>query len=479
MTRPGQHSTDTGRIKGGLSAKAHRLYYGPRDDAGDRETLHLISRVDRAHLVMLAAQGIVPRDKAAVILRTVDKVQADGFSSILARPRPRGLYLAYEQALSELCGSEGGGLLHTARSRNDLNATTTLLGLRTQVLEVLAEGCRLLTALLCSAARHLDTAMVIHTHYQPAMPITYGYYLTGVALALQRDMNRLLHCLRSMRRCPLGAHAVAGTDLPLDTAYTAILLGFDTGPLHAIDAIASRDLAVEALGSAANLAVTVTRLASDLQLWSTAELADLEFPDWLVGSSSAMPQKRNAFLLEYLKARPARVVGAWVAAVTAIKSAPFTNSIEVGTEAMAPIAPALETVRKVLAMAALTVAGARPRPPETGTGKGRDFVDATFLANELVRHGIPFREAHERIGAAVLDAWNGDGEWPPQGMETWDLLAVADRTRYGGGPGSRSEALASAWESRHNLRREITLMRTKEQQASMLLQQAVSAVCDD
>jgi argininosuccinate lyase len=476
MTVP-HDAAGTGRIKGALSRKAQRLYYGLPDKAADRDTLRLISRVDRAHLVMLAEQKIIPRDQAARLLRTVREVAASDFTMVLSRPRSRGLYLAYEQAVSEMCGPGTGGLLHTGRSRNDLNATTTLLSLRQLGLDVLAEGCRLLTALLCRATCHLDAVMAIHTHYQPAMPITYGYYLTGIALALHRELDRIAHTLRAIRRCPLGAHAVAGTDLELDTTRTATLLGFEAGPLHAIDAIASRDVAVDTVGLAASLAITVSRLGTDLQLWSMAELGYVEFPDWLVGSSSAMPQKRNAFLLEYLKARPSRVVAAWVAAITATKSAPFTNSIEVGTEAVAPVGPALRTTRDVLALAALVVAGARPRPDSALAAAASGFVDATAHANELVRRGVPFREAHRRVGAAVLGAVDGTGEWPPEGLERLDTGAAADGARYGGGPGSRAESLAAAWRLRHQLRQDVHRMRRAERQAADRLRLATDAVC--
>ena len=476
MTTAGNPAS-TGRIKGSVSRKAQRLYYGPADDAADQDALRLIGRVDRAHVVMLAEQEIIPRHKAARLLRNVAEMEADGFAAVLSRPRPRGLYLAYEQAISQTYGPDIGGLLHTGRSRNDLNATIALLTLRRAGLEVAAEGCRFLTALLRSAARHLDTVMAVHTHYQPAMPITYGYYLTGMALAVHRDMDRLVRALRSIRRCPLGAHAVAGTDLKLDTARTARLLGFEAGPLHAIDSIASRDVALETVGIAAGLAITLSRLGTDLQLWSTAELAYLAFPDWLVGSSSAMPQKRNAFLLEYLKARPSRIVGAWVTAITAAKSVPFTNSIEVGTEAMEPVAPALRTARDLLAIAALLVAGARPRSDAARSGAASGFVDATILANQLVRRGVPFREAHERIGAAVLQAIDGTGDWPPAGLDGVDLRTAADRARYGGGPGSRADSLAAAWTLRHELHGELNRLRDAERQAAERLSQATQAIC--
>jgi argininosuccinate lyase len=477
MSSPGL-ATGTGRINGTLARKAQRLYYGAPDDRADRDTLRLIGRIDRAHLVMLAEQKIIARDKAARLITAVSTMEAERFRAVLHRPRPRGLYLAYEQAITERCGLDVGGLLHTGRSRNDLNATITLLSLRDSCLDVATEGCRLLTSLLGAAARHLDTVMAIHTHYQPAMPITYGYYLTGVALALHRELDRIIMTVRSIRRCPLGANAVAGTDLELDTGRTAGLLGFESGPVHAVDAIASRDVAVDAVGTAASAALTVSRLSADLQLWSTAELGYVAFPDWLVGSSSAMPQKRNAFLLEYLKARPSQLVGAWVTAVTATKSVPFTNSIEVGTEAMAPVGPALRTTRDMFALAALVVAGAQPCAAAARAGAARGFVDATAFANELVRRGVPFREAHRRIGIAARQALDGDGQWPPPGLDDLDLLTAADRARYGGGPGGRTESLAAAWRLRHRLRAELRELRAMQRAAAQRLDEAARTVGD-
>jgi argininosuccinate lyase len=476
---PAGRPAGTGRIIGALSAKAQRLYYGEPDDAAAREALSLIAWVDRAHLVMLAERGIVPREKAGVLLRCVAEMEAAGFESVVSVPRPRGLYLAWEQAIIDRCGPVTGGCLHTGRSRNDLNATTTLLTLRDLGMTVVAEGGRLVTALLSVAGHNLQAVMAIHTHYQPAMPITYGYYLTGVALALHRELDRMLQAVASIRRCPLGAHAVAGTDLELDTTRTATLLGFESGPLHAIDAIASRDIALHVVGIASGLVTTVSRLATDLQLWSTSELGYLHFPDWLVGSSSAMPQKRNAFLLEYLKGRPSSVVGAWVTAIMATKCAPFTNSIEVGTEAVAPLSQALRTTRDILAMTALVVAGAQLQPDVSRAAAARSFVDATCFANELVRRGIPFREAHERIGVAVLRALELDGVWPPEDFDQLDLMQAVVRAKYGGGPGSAGASLAAAWRLRHQMRQDLLALRQQQLLAADRLRKAAEGVCGD
>jgi argininosuccinate lyase len=211
--------------------------------------------------------------------------------------------------------------------------------------------------------------MPVHTHHQAAMPVTYGWYLLGVATALGRDLDALRTAAAGLDACPLGAGAVAGTDLPIDPARTARLLGFAGPAAHALDAVASRDVPLRVLGAAAGLAVTLSRLAADLQLWSTAEFGFVHFPDRLVGGSSAMPQKRNAFLLEHVRAKPAQALGAWAAAASAMAATPFTNSIEVGTEAVASVWTGLAAAEQAVLLAQVLVAGAR-----TATGPQRTLT---------------------------------------------------------------------------------------------------------
>ncbi len=186
---------------------------------------------------------------------------------------------------------------------------------------------------------------------------------------------------------PLGAGAVAGTDLPIDPDRTAELLGFPHGPLHATDAVAARDTMLRAVAAAASAALTLSRLATDLQLWSTQEFAFVEFPERLVGGSSAMPQKRNAFLLEHVKAKAALAVGAWTASAAAMKSTPFTNSIEVGTEAVGAGWPALAAVRDSVLLTQPLVGGARPVRARMEQRAREGFVTATVIANRLVARG--------------------------------------------------------------------------------------------
>jgi argininosuccinate lyase len=464
----------TGRISGTLGSAAHRVVYGPSDPEGDIALLQLTSQVDLAHVVMLAEVGLLAREHAAALVRAVHQLSSSGYATVLAAPRPRGLYLAYEAEVCRVAGADVGGRLHTGRSRNDLNATTHALRARSLVQEVRSQGIRLQAALLSRGRRHRHDVMPVHTHFQPAMPITFGYYLTGIALAMSRHLEGLEGAAVGFGTSPLGAHAVAGSDLPLDSGRTARLLGFASGPPHATDAVASRDVAVRCLGEAALLGVLVSRLATDLQLWSSMEFGYITFPDELVGSSSAMPQKRNAFLLEHLKARPAAAIGAWTAAASAMRSTPFTNTIEVGTEGVAGVYRALADVRDVLRLARLVVSGLRVEPERMEAAARRGFVLATAAANELVRAGVPFREAHHDTGVAVSAAIaRGDEQLEIPGVVVPSHTEAVVAMRYGGGPGAIDEAIALGCTRLRDRRAALSRDRRRADEAATALAVAV------
>ncbi|MBO4254988.1 argininosuccinate lyase [Streptomyces griseorubiginosus] len=439
--------TGTGRLSRTLGARTARVVYGEPGPDAVRQELGHTSTIDLAHVVMLTECRLLPRTAAGTLLRTITALRADGFAELHDRPAPRGLYLMYESHLIERLGADVGGKLHTGRSRNDIKATITAMRLREVLTDLLGELLRLQAVLLSRARAHQDVVMPVYTHFQPAMPVTFGYYLAGIATALDRDIAALRHAADEQSRCPLGAGAVSGTDLPIDPSRTAELLGFDGPPLHAVDAVASRDTLLRALAAAAGAGLTLSRLATDLQLWSTQEFAFVEFPERLVGGSSAMPQKRNAFLLEHVKAKSAAAVGAWTASAAAIKSTPFTNSIEVGTEAVGGAWPALAAVRDTVLLAQVLVSGARPDRGRMEQRAREGFVTATVIANRLVRQGVPFRTAHHVVGAAVREAVEGgeseltkitlpDGLRAEVSAEIPALSELVAAHDVGGGPGA-------------------------------------------
>ncbi len=417
----------TGRIAEPLAEEARRIVFGDVD----LTELWPMTSVDFAHVVVLVERGILTAAVARPLLACISSLREVDFEPLRGKEAPRGLYLMYENHLISELGAEVGGSLHTGRSRNDLKATTSLLRLRSVVRDLMSDALDLQDVLLGQASRYREVVMPVYTHFQPAVPVTYGHYLLGVATALGRDLAGLAQAADGLRACPMGACGVGGTDLPLDPARVAVLLGFDRPAGNSIDAVASRDTALRVLFAATSLALTLSRFATDVQLWTTQEFALLHLPDSLVGSSSIMPQKRNAFLLEHVKAKPAHVAAAAQALVTAAKGTPFTNSIEVGTEGVTGLWAGLTAVAEAVVLSRLVVAGATPLPGRMTERAVDGWTTATALANEKVRAGVPFRTAHHDVGAVVLAG--GDDSRP-------DPATAAAEAEHGGGPGPVSQA---------------------------------------
>lgn len=443
--------TDTGRIRRPLDWRARKIVFGSHADRAIDDELPFYVRIDRAHLVMLLERGILPRDRGHRLLAAIDALVGEDYAPLRGRAAPRGLYLLYESWLSETLGEEVGGAVHLGRSRNDINATVLRLRLRPYYRRLVREVLRLLAVLVRRAERYAGLTQPIYTHYQAALPVTYGHYLAGVAVALLRDLRGIEDAAAELDRSPLGAGAAGGTTVPIDTGRTAALLGFTDGVLHSVDAVASRDLVLRLLAAATVLGVTLSRLATDLQLWSTAEFDLVRFPDELVGSSSMMPQKRNAFLLEHVKGRGGAPLGAFTAAVVAMHATPFSNSVAVGTEGVKPLWHALDELTESAVLARLVTAGAEPQPGSMHRRAVEGFTPATELANQLVMEtGMSFRQAHHRVGEAVTEA--GERGEPfdvaagrllrEHGLaveaEWLDPAAVVSRAAYGGGPAEAS-----------------------------------------
>ncbi|MFL6136538.1 MAG: argininosuccinate lyase [Frankiaceae bacterium] len=479
----------TGRLRGELGPRTRRVVYGELSQAEIAAEMPSMVQVDRAHLVMLAEQKLVPAESAVALLRCIDELAGQQFAPLASRPAPRGLYLMYEGYLVERLGPDVGGVLHTGRSRNDLKATMTALRFRDRALELAEQAVRLEAVLLSRARAYQDVVMPVHTHFQAAMPVSYGYYLLGVALAVGRDVDALRAAAEGLSTCPLGAGAVAGSDLPIDPDRTARLLGFAGPAPHALDAVASRDVPLRMLGAATGLAVTLSRLATDLQLWSTAEFGFVNFPDRLVGGSSAMPQKRNAFLLEHVKAKPAEALGAWAAAAAAMAGTPFTNSIEVGTEAVADLWPGLRAVEQAVLLCQVLVIGARPDRARMAQRAEDGFTTATAIADRLVGQGVPFRTAHRMVGEAVrraieagttrlgdigLDGAGLDGV----GVQDAGVPEVVRSLAHGGGPGAFAgihERAVAGWYGHRQWHRD---WRRSVADADAELAAAVASLCE-
>jgi argininosuccinate lyase len=454
---------DAERVRELPAPHLRRLLYGDTADSEIDRYLLSITEIDRAHIVGLVEAGLMRQAVGAALLREIARLRGTNFDGLRGRHAPRGLYMLYESHLIERLGQATGGALQLGRSRNDLNATSIRLALRRPYLRLTRRVLALLAVLIRRARAYADVTMPLYTHYQRAVPITYGHYLAGVTTSIQRDAAAILAAASELDTSPLGAGAGGGTALPIDTHRTAELLGFSRNADNSIDAVASRDFVLHLIAAAAILGVTISRAATDLLLWTTAEFGMLTLPDSLVGASSMMPQKRNVFMLENVQGRTATAIGAWVAAVASMRSTPFTNSIAVGTEGTRHVWTALESAGDSVDLLRAVVAGARPSREVMLSHAVRGMVVATELANDMVRaFGIDFRSAHRIVGGMVRAAEERNvklestvAEWVSERGSARRLVAAdptdaAARANAGGGPGRESlesslRALRARW----------------------------------
>ncbi|MFJ3497790.1 lyase family protein [Streptomyces sp. NPDC086091] len=446
----------TGRLSSAVTPQAADILFDrhlrvPPDPVAAE--LRPTSEVDRAHVVMLTERGVIEPATAARLLSGIEELRAADFAPLRRLPAPRGRYLAYEGYLVDTLGEKTGGVLHSGRSRNDLNATVLRLQARRPYDRLLTETDTLGRVLVDRGRRWTGTVMPAYTHHQPAVPITYGHYLAGVAAALVRDMDHLEHAGRELGENPLGAGATGGTTLPVDPARTTELLGFTAPLTNSLHAVASRDVVLRLLAACTVLGVLLTRTAHDLQSWTSAENPLLLLPDDLVGSSSMMPQKRNPFLLENVQGKATAALGALTAATAAMSTARYTNAIAVGTEAVGHLWPALEATTDAVVLLRLMIEGAQPDPDLMLRRATDGHTAATALAERLVVAGVPFRSAHHTVGEiSTMALATGHtfqdtaaahlADRPGALLDALDPASIAAAARAGGGPAPASVTAA-------------------------------------
>jgi argininosuccinate lyase len=265
--------------------------------------------INYAHLVMLAAQGIISAGEARTLRDALDSVSQDAIRKVTYDGTYEDLFFYVERLVIQACSDDVAGRLHTARSRNDIDMTMYRMRQRELVLSLLAATFALRRSLLDLADRHRNTILAVHTHTQRAQPSTVAHYLLAVVEQLERDAGRLKAAFASTNRNPLGACAITGTGFPIDRALTSSLLGFSGPTCNTYGSIATVDYLLESTSAATVMLTGHGRFVQDMLLWSTAEFGYLRLGDGYVQGSSIMPQKRNPVALEPAHAIAAHLVG--------------------------------------------------------------------------------------------------------------------------------------------------------------------------
>jgi argininosuccinate lyase len=353
-----------------------------------------------AHAEMLAAVKIITKTEAEEIKKGLLEIgEAIAAGTFKFDKTQEDIHMAIESALIERIG-EAGKKLHTGRSRNDQVATDIRLWMRDEIEIMLTRMTQLQIAFVRLADKYTDDIMPSYTHLQRAQPVTIASYLLSFVEMLARDYSRLKDCRDRLNVCPLGSGAVAGSTLPLDREMTANNLVFLDIKYNSIDAVSDRDFCAEFIFCCSLVSTHLSRLAEDWIIYTSGEFSFIQTDDAYCTSSSMMPQKRNPDMLELIRGKTGSVYGALVAMLTILKAQPSTYNRDLQEDKI-HVFKAADTTDACLQMTTAIVSNTTFNTKQIADGLDAGFLDATALAEYLVRKGIPFREAHGIVGSLV------------------------------------------------------------------------------
>ena len=367
----------------------------------DQKFYHQDIQGSIAHVTMLAKQAIITDAERDIIISALKEICSDIESGKLQITEEyEDIHSFVESVLIERTG-DTGKKLHTGRSRNDQVALDMKLYTRDEVLATDELVKELMTTLLDLMKEHIDTYMPGFTHLQKAQPVTLAHHIGAYFEMFKRDRSRLHDIHERMNYCPLGAGALAGTTYPLDREYTASLLGF-TGPtLNSMDSVSDRDYLIEYLSALSTIMMHLSRFCEEIILWNSNEYRFIELDDAYSTGSSIMPQKKNPDIAELIRGKTGRVYGALTSLLTTMKGLPLAYNKDMQEDKELTF-DAIDTVKGCLALFNGMIKTMHVNKETMAASSKNGFTNATDAADYLVKHGVPFRDAHSIIGQLVL-----------------------------------------------------------------------------
>ncbi len=356
-----------------------------------------MAAINKAHLVMLVETGILSAEQGVKIADALAAVDAEtDIASLTYTGEHEDYFFFVEAELKRRLGADLGGMLHTARSRNDMDHTVFKMALRQRTDAMLAAMIELAEALIAKAAQERDTLIVAYTHGQPAQGSTFGHYLAAAIEVLLSDIARLGQARRALDLCPMGAAAITTTGFPIVRERVAELLGFSAAKRNSYGCIASVDY-ITGLYSALKLPfLHLGRLIQDMAFWSAFEVGQLYVPNALVQISSIMPQKRNPVPIEHLRHLASTTVGRCETMIVTMHNTPFTDMNDSEGEVQTAGFASFESGARVIALLTAFLPACRIDEDAVRRNADAACVTITELADTLVRdESLSFRQAHE------------------------------------------------------------------------------------
>ena len=353
-----------------------------------------------AHAQMLAHKGIISEHEAEALSAGLSEILEDMETGKLAIDLTcEDIHMFVEQELTNRLG-DVGKKLHTARSRNDQVALDIRMYLRNQTDEISQQVKSLIAAVTDKAENYCDTIMPGYTHLQRAQPITFGHHLMAYSVMLLRDLQRLSDCRKRMNQSPIGCCALAGTTYDNDREFEAERLGFDGICRNSLDGVSDRDFCAELLSDLAILMMHLSRFSEEIILWTSWEFQFVELSDAYTTGSSIMPQKKNPDMAELVRGKTGRVYGDLMGLLTTLKGLPLAYNKDM-QEDKESVFDACDTVRMCLQVFTGMVSTMTAKKENMKRAAQKGFINATDLADYLVKKGMPFRTAYKLSGQLV------------------------------------------------------------------------------
>ncbi len=372
-------------------------------------SIHFDSRMYRqdikgsmAHAAMLGATNIIKQSEADALIEGLEGILADLENGELQFDMSsEDIHMFIEQVLTERLG-DLGKKLHTARSRNDQVALDIRMYLRDEADTIKKQLKALIGAVVDKAEEYKAAIMPGYTHLQRAQPITFGHHLMAYAMMLSRDLERLNDCKKRINISPIGSCALAGTTYNTDRRFEASLLGFDDIALNSIDGVSDRDFCIELLGVISIIMMHLSRFSEEIILWSSWEFKFIELSNAYTTGSSIMPQKKNPDMAELVRGKTGRVYGDLMALLTTLKGLPLAYNKDM-QEDKESIFDAVDTVKMCLEVFVGMIDGMSVCTDNMKLAAQKGFINATDLADYLVKKGMPFRSAYKISGQIVAE----------------------------------------------------------------------------
>ena len=353
-----------------------------------------------AHAMMLSLCGIITEDESQKIIDGLDGILKDLESGKLQFDMTaEDIHMFVEQELTNRIG-DVGKKLHTARSRNDQVALDIRMYLRDEIDEITALLKSLVGVLCDKAEQHKASIMSGYTHLQRAQPITFGHHLMAYCMMFLRDIDRLYDCRKRMNMSPIGCCALAGTTYNTNRRFEAEKLGFDGVCMNSLDGVSDRDFCVELMSAVSTVMMHLSRFSEEIILWSSWEFKFIELSSNYTTGSSIMPQKRNPDMAELVRGKTGRVYGDLLGLLTTLKGLPLAYNKDM-QEDKEGVFDACDTVKMCLKVFTPMVETMTVLTDNMKKAAGEGFINATDLADYLVKKGMPFRTAYKISGQLV------------------------------------------------------------------------------